>query len=906
MDLKRFEGALPYASELLGVYQPLLGWKSRLTEGRFGSSEESLFRGLSQHALSRFRSDVTVQVSPGSIMVDPLQLVEGSYAAYASRVAIEIESIIALTVALGLPLDRMPDAAEWTAIVSRDRLSRELYRVRDYVELLFMRPVLDGIHPSIVTYMRKTVAAIRRRDRDPSVEQMAKELIDREISIASYLEWLSVRRPDVLSTLFYRNTSDPLADIANYVRDPLDSFGHNSLEAVLSPIGLVHLFRQYFFEFDTFLGPPVGHIWLSPGSTLELVEESSRRTLTERTVETLADILDRTEKSDLVHDELSSAIREENRTNIKFGFGADVNYDNGTTEVGAHTDFSLENSRTSARETAHKQMREQSQKVTAEIRKSFKSTFKTVTETTASSSRRYVLQNTTDELINYELRRKMRQVGVQVQDIGTQLCWQVFVDDPGRDLGLGKLLHIAEPPDLAGLHAPAQPARLEPKTVELDIQFPYMRAEDSGGQSQTNALYIEGDDGEQLGGGSRGYGYNDKIIHIKRYTLTVPASGYTLTDQFSNVRSEHTGTLQAEVKLVTASPPEIEVILHQVNFMDQPHVRLRFDTVWLPSPSQQQALDSAYSLELASYNSQKSALERTAYLAAAKERIKLASQLRKRPFDDLREEERTMVYRALLVQLMRAGQSQKQDEHITSELIRAIFDVDKMLYFVAPEWWRVRAYDARHQLAVTAHPEVLSGDSIVGWEGPKATGRPNNYLITEESDPAPAGSSLGWLLQLDGDALRNAFLNSPWVKAIVPIRPGKEEAAINWLTLANVAGATGLDGAYDAPAEELQKIADGLAGIGRTAHDPVTLYDALIHLSHRIGVEYKAATTARPSPFDPEKNVIPTETVFEHGFYPLQGSFEVNTDPARVFSQWVEVLATDQVAAVPYDAAEHL
>ena len=45
--------------------------------------------------------------------------------------------------------------------------------------------------------------------------------------------------------------------------------------------------------------------------------------------------------------------------------------------------------------------------------------------------------------------------------------------------------------------------------------------------------------------------------------------------------------------------------------------------------------------------------------------------------------------------------------------------------------------------------------------------------------------------------------------------------------------------------------------------------------------------------------VVPTETVYEHGFDPLAGGFEVNVDPTKVFSQWIEVLATDQVAAVP-------
>src|SRR5436190_22049809 len=47
-------------------------------------------------------------------------------------------------------------------------------------------------------------------------------------------------------------------------------------------------------------------------------------------------------------------------------------------------------------------------------------------------------------------------------------------------------------------------------------------------------------------------------------------------------------------------------------------------------------------------------------------------------------------------------------------------------------------------------------------------------------------------IQLDGDNLRNAFLNAPWVKAVIPIRPGKEKAAINWLK-----GVEGMNGITD-------------------------------------------------------------------------------------------------------------
>src|SRR6266568_8983168 len=33
-DFSKFKGALPYASELLGVYQPILGWESRMVKVR--------------------------------------------------------------------------------------------------------------------------------------------------------------------------------------------------------------------------------------------------------------------------------------------------------------------------------------------------------------------------------------------------------------------------------------------------------------------------------------------------------------------------------------------------------------------------------------------------------------------------------------------------------------------------------------------------------------------------------------------------------------------------------------------------------------------------------------------------------------------------------------------------------
>ncbi len=51
-------------------------------------------------------------------------------------------------------------------------------------------------------------------------------------------------------------------------------------------------------------------------------------------------------------------------------------------------------------------------------------------------------------------------------------------------------------------------------------------------------------------------------------------------------------------------------------------------------------------------------------------------------------------------------------------------------------------------------------------------------------------------MQLDGDARRNALLNSPWVKAVLPIRPGREQDAMQWLQRPEVVGGEGLNEPY--------------------------------------------------------------------------------------------------------------
>ena len=79
----------------------------------------------------------------------------------------------------------------------------------------------------------------------------------------------------------------------------------------------LHLFRQFFFDLGTFPGEPVEHVWLAPGTTIELIEVSTRRTLTERTQETNQETTTRQEESTEIKDELSEAVKAENGSSTK-------------------------------------------------------------------------------------------------------------------------------------------------------------------------------------------------------------------------------------------------------------------------------------------------------------------------------------------------------------------------------------------------------------------------------------------------------------------------------------------------------------------------------------------------------------------------------------------------------------
>lgn len=936
IDLSKFEGTLPYDSQMYGIYQPLLGWKSSLQMGRLRQGISFLRTNYLSALSQRYLPDFTIHSAISDAPVFELQTGKNTASARLNSVN-GLDSLVTQRVLQAVTAAGIDNPDSWAKYTSPDFLQKSLTDLQGQIKTEFL------------TNLQKQKTALTSRvlmskgaggGTAPTNETILSGILTRESITSGVLAQLhQTQTPQELMTLL-----KPSLQISSNVYklfQQIDPAQSDMARAAISPIGVVHLFREYFFEFATFLGSPVQHVWLSPGGTVELLEISTRKTTIERTIEQSTDTIQKSEKDTTTQDELSDAVKQENSSDTKLGVSAtsNTNYNSGFVNgsVTVNGSFSLDQQQKQAREQTHKSTRQQTQKLSSEIRQSYKSTFKTVTETTDTTSKRYVLQNSTDKLLNYELRRKMRQVGVQLQDYGTHLCWQAYVDNPGDTLGVSIFVHAAPLPALQDIKVPEEPPA--PDAFVRGDAIVVRGGWDHGNETQSNFVPIGAgasitppsgyvfDSAEISDQQGPPWGYrvwpktaHDATIQIGQNPLLNGSPDYIKT-----VGSTADGTQEDTVTQVLAGVMTGPGGLRDDQKYD---IAIQVTPIFRPSLHLLKQTHDTYISNVAKYNEQTKQAYQQALFQSIRDRVKLASNIQARNFDGLREEERIVVYRSLVAQLLNVAGVTNADphvRHIFSEIVESMFDMDNMLYFVAPDWWMPRqpvtSADALSGLGITSTEDQsaftpgsaggTSGANVVGWGGARST-RPDNYYITEESTPAKLGSSLGWLMQLDGDNFRNAFLNAPWVKAVIPIREEHEWKALDWLSSSSIEGADGLNDLYQetfagekaAMVGALQKNADwpDPALAARYAGlDPnqLTILDAIRYLIVVIQSKQQAGQTKMVDASDPTLSYLPTDKVYEHGFDPLQGGFVAQAQtPFEVFDQWIEVLPTDQIVPV--------
>ena len=836
-DMTKFGGRLPYDSELLGIFQPLLGWRGRsglVVRRRALVDRVSSMATRSFHSIPLAgRSTFAPSQPTGNAVID--RLVSHVSASHPGRTSLTED--------------------EWRATLTPDVL----------------RAAVENAAMSLSTPDLATFAAA---GNGGVVGDQARSWLGTyfEATGAVVQSWLA-EQPAVFNDFLL--TPPPVALVPDYAA-PVS----RQADAVLSPIGVLHLFRQFFFELDSFLGPPVEHVWLSPGSTAELVESAVRRRLVERTTESLLEVTQKSELAVETKDELSEAVRQETADDMSIAASASGGFSVGVAHGEASASFNLHEARKSAAEQTHRRSRSQTERKSTEIRQSFKTTFRTVSEQTDTTSKRYLLQNTTNELVNYELRRKMRQVAVQLQHIGTRLAWQFYLDGPATGLRISRLVHLAKLSDAdLGLRPPENTTLPEAYDEEYVVMLPWHP--NYTPQTWWDEDWVDGSADK----GAKTIQWQIEAERTPKTGFGLIAVAYLETLPQGDLGGAPVLYQEPAGVIVNAGKGRFRLDFHKLNFHSARGVRVRVRLRFAPTDTTVDNANKRFEELQKSFDESRARTYQEAFVGAVRERIKAAVDVRPRPFDDLREEERHCVFRRVIDALTQSGTA--ADRHVAAEILRQLFDLDSVCYFVAPDWWDPHArHGATPNVAGPPgkEPVELNETDKLDWGMHYGTvGDP--YLITEESRPAPMGASIGWVLQLDGDRMRNAFLNAAWAKVIVPIRPGREHDAIAWLR-DQAEQDVGLSDLYQLQPDDPPEWAGKTLG---------QVLDALIS-----SVQAEHATARK---VDPSVEALPGERVFEKGFDPLSGGVRFDAAALSVFDQWIEVLPTDQVVAVEYPPA---
>jgi len=217
----------------------------------------------------------------------------------------------------------VPDNAEkWKDLISDDRLKDILQNdVNNYYNKIsiekhrYVKEMHKKVHENDQEF------GLRKSRLIEDSQNEIRSSVKKEAVIAGVLmQLLSETRITELNSIFFSHldaTAKSEAAIKYEFSKPAVDFTDPYLifdpkkdvkNVCISPIGIVHLYRQYFFELDTFLGTPISHVWLSPGSEVELIEISTRKTITEKTVEQAFETISKSEKSTTEEDELSEAV----------------------------------------------------------------------------------------------------------------------------------------------------------------------------------------------------------------------------------------------------------------------------------------------------------------------------------------------------------------------------------------------------------------------------------------------------------------------------------------------------------------------------------------------------------------------------------------------------------------------
>lgn len=552
--------------------------------------------------------------------------------------------------------------------------------------------------------------------------------------------------------------------------------GTISIQEALSPIGIAHYYRQLYFNKEEGVGPIEQALTVAPLETLEVIYQTVRKQSHEEILEQGLEVVSESAVEEKNLDEVSDKVSSMVQQDVSASMSASASGGVGVWQVGAEASASFGVSSQRSREFSTRRLKEVTKRASERITKSFSIKTRDTTEVTETSTTRRVIRNDSDAPVSYGLRRVLRRVNVKVQDLGPRLVWQLYLRNPGEGLARSRFVHFRE---TGPITVPDIPPGVPPRPsggVETD-------------STSTSILW----DGAQ-----KKY-YVSIVVKPGSDRVVTGVRIESITDLEGGGKEDLAPAPHNEFDLGSTWDPATKTFTAKIAVLpgDGASVQVTFSYTWEPSESVLAAWETQRQAAVAVLTEEKL----TKQFEQSRALITEKSKIKSRPANDLRREERYEVMNRMVSHLFGRGDDPSEPTPLEIEYFHRYFDIDAIFTYTHPSWWK---------------PRFSSKTMGIGREA---------YEITAESEPAPLGSSLGWLIQLDGDGRRNEFLNSPWARICVPMRPGREREAIAWLAK-HLEGEVGYDvngGPLSDLMKEIEKFRTREGKLGPNGPDFVTV-----------------------------------------------------------------------------------
>jgi len=482
-------------------------------------------------------------------------------------------------------------------------------------------------------------------------------------------------------------------------------------------LGIMHNHRTLFYPTDVVAGPIEQTISTSPGEAVEVTMELTRRVTVEEENESRGQFTTESVQELSTQDELTDRVSTVLQDTHSTSVSMNVSGTIAIVSGSVGVNDSYTSTQTVSKEQMKRSMKQTTQRVSQQFMKSYVIRSKRVEDVTTRDTFRRLLRNDSDRPMHFGFRKTLQQYLASTQYLGPQLVWHVAVRGPGVTLAGPRIVST----------------RLLPAAFL---------------QAATRSLVLT-----DIGGFTRNYDKPSSPV----YDWTIWAgTGYFVGARFQNGRDSVTITTETSTyKVVLVC--ELSVLKLNSNGT----VTLRFrpyivnekgavpNSFPISVPTfQLVTVDS--DLKIATDNTGKVTIE--SFLEDYRELLMESASIEARPSGDLRQEEKSILLNQALRRLMLTSYHNNNSEYDDLKRFDEIFETKSAFYQLYPPHYHSPLYE-RNSLA----PE---------------------YDAYKGLPPARFGASLGWRIQLDGDARRTEFINSPLARVCIPIARGREVDAI--------------------------------------------------------------------------------------------------------------------------------